>query len=979
MTEMERRLAEFADYAKKLKGSEKSESQLFCEHLFKAFGWSGLQAAGATLEAPIVVRGSGGKAATKFADLLWPGKVLVEMKSRKAKLEDHYEQAYFYWQNAVPHRPRYVLLCNFNEIWIYDFDLQIHEPMDRVRVDQLAKRYAALSFLFPKPSEPLFGNNRVAVTREAADNVASLYNTLVDREIDNQASQRFVLQCVVAMFSQSIGLLPMGLFTRLVRDCLKGENSYDLLGGLFARMNTKPEHASKVGRFKDIQYFNGGLFEVVDQIELRDTELEILDKAASENDWSKVSPVIFGTLFQRSMRKEARHALGAHFTSEAEIDKVVTPTIKRPWYERIDGASSREELLRLRQELESFQVLDPACGSGNFLYVAYRELVRVELKLVKRLTTEFKVKGAPTGRGSTASFLSIKQFHGIDCDPFAVELAKVTMLLGKKLAYDEVLSSLNVQQLGLMLEKPLPLDNLDDNIREEDALFCKWPKVDAIIGNPPFQSKGSRQQELEPGYLAKLRNEKSLKDVPGRADYCVYWFRRAHDELGEGKRAGLVGTKTIRENNSRKGGLDYIVQNGGTITQAVSKQAWSGEADVVVSIVNWVKGKQPGPKVLEWQDGDFTDGPWTRIEVATINSALSHRVDVTAAETINANADSGKCAQGQTHGHDGFLLSLDEAAEMLAADKENGDVLHPYLIGEDFLGRADSSPSRYVIDFSPRSLLEAQRYKRLFKQVEKRVLPAREEEAKAEKKRNEATLRATPGAHVNWHHRNFYNQWWLLSWPRPELMRQLKRMKRYIVCVRNTMRPVFDFVAADIHPSDLLQIFLLEDDYSFGILQSDLHWEWFTARCSTRNSRFRYTSETVFDCFPWPQSPTLKAVMKVVKAAVDLRQIRQQALDEHGLSRRDLYRALELPGKSPVKDAHQALNLAVRSAYGMTPKADVLQHLLNLNRQLAEAEKREETVVGPGLPPVVKSPRDFITTDCIRAPKLRMSQGKHSK
>jgi type II restriction/modification system DNA methylase subunit YeeA len=119
-------------------------------------------------------------------------------------------------------------------------------------------------------------------------------------------------------------------------------------------------------------------------------------------------------------------------------------------------------------------------------------------------------------------------------------------------------------------------------------LFCKWPAADVIVGNPPYQSKNKMQQEFGPAYVNRVRTR--YPDVPGHADYCVYWFRRAHDELAAGGRAGLVGTNTIRQNYSREGGLDYIVGNGGTITEAVSTQAWSGDADVHVSIVNWIKG-----------------------------------------------------------------------------------------------------------------------------------------------------------------------------------------------------------------------------------------------------------------------------------------------------------------------------------------------------------------------------------------------------
>jgi type II restriction/modification system DNA methylase subunit YeeA len=176
-------------------------------------------------------------------------------------------------------------------------------------------------------------------------------------------------------------------------------------------------------------------------------------------------------------------------------------------------------------------------------------------------------------------------------------------MIAKKFAHDEIITTLAHTQGELLLhgDDALPLDNLDENIRRVDALFCEWPNVEAIIGNPPFQSKNKMIEELGRPYVNNLRA--AYPDVPGRADYCVYWFRKAHDNLRPGQRAGLVGTNTIRQNYSRIGGLDYIVNNGGTITEAVSSQVWSGDAVVHVSIVDWVRGEQPGPKRLLRQIG----------------------------------------------------------------------------------------------------------------------------------------------------------------------------------------------------------------------------------------------------------------------------------------------------------------------------------------------------------------------------------------
>jgi type II restriction/modification system DNA methylase subunit YeeA len=236
-------------------------------------------------------------------------------------------------------------------------------------------------------------------------------------------------------------------------------------------------------------------------------ELTLLAESAAEN-WSKVNPAIFGTLFEGSMGKKERHAFGAHFTTEADIQKVVLPTIVRPWRERIANAKTLKDLLSLRNELLTFRVLDPACGSGNFLYVAYRELKRLEFELLDKMQANFSAKSIPKETGRS-SLIATNQFYGIDIKPFAVELARVTLLIGKKLALDEERSRIEKGEHDFFgeMEPALPLDNLDKNILCEDALFCQWPKADAIIGNPPYQSKNKMQQEYGPAYVRKVRAE----------------------------------------------------------------------------------------------------------------------------------------------------------------------------------------------------------------------------------------------------------------------------------------------------------------------------------------------------------------------------------------------------------------------------------------------------------------------------------------
>ena len=966
-------IKKFQAYVGKLDGDEKGEAQVFCDRLFQAFGHDGYKEAGASLEYRIKKKSTKG---TSFADLIWKPRLLIEMKKRGEKLSLHYRQAFEYWLNAVPNRPRYVILCNFDEFWIYDFDKQLDEPVDRVTIDELSTRYTALNFLFLDNKEPIFNNDREDVSRKAANQTAELYRSLTHRPaqpIPREKAQRFVLQLVIAMFAEDIDLLPASTVTSIISDCLEhGQSSYDLLGGLFKQMND-PEPAT-AGRYKGVPYFNGGLFAIIEPVELTKAEMELVggELGAATKNWAKVNPAIFGTLFQQSMDTKVQHQHGRHFTSEADIHRIVGPTISRPWEARIDAAKTMQELMALRKELSEFRVLDPACGSGNFLYVAFRELSRLDLRLMSRLKALVSIKEFEK-RAKVISAISPKQFFGLDNDTFGVELAKVTLMLAKKLALDEAIEFFSegegeftkgTIEFTFHGEDALPLDNLDKNIWRADALFTQWPEVEAIVGNPPYQSKNKLQEELGPAYLHQLRDR--YPDIDGRSDYCVYWFRIAHENLKPGQHAGLVGTNTIRQNYSRESGLDEIVKGGGTITEAVSSMIWPGTAVVHTSIVNWVKGEQKGLKRLYIQDGNLIEEGWRHDDLDRIPSSLSFAFDVTKAKPIKKNAKEGGCFQGQTHGHKSFLLNPNEAKLLVTKDKKYSKVLKPFLTSDDLVGQINSKPTRYVIDFTGLELLEAQKFPDVYARIEALALPARQKAAQKEKDRNQEVLNANPKAKVNKHHANFLNKWWQMSYSREKLLKSLKGRKRYLVCGRVTKRPIFDFVSEEINPNDALTVFAHSDNYSFGILQSGIHWLWFVERCSTMKSDPRYTSNSVFDSFPWPQKLTLTQVKKVANRASALRKLREELRQKHNLTLRELYRSSELPGAHPLKTAHDALDASVREAYGMSKKSNPLEFLLKLNAELVADEEAGNPIEGPGLPSFVTDPKLFITADCIK-------------
>ena len=937
-----------------LTGDEKGEAQIYLDRLFQAFGWPGLREAGAVCEVR-VKKDTGG---TSFADLVWKPVVLIEMKKRGGDLSRHFRQAFDYWARIVPGRPRYAVLCNFDEFWIFDFETQMDAPVDMIKLSELPEHYGPLAFLFPGSETPVFRNHQETVTRLAADQLASCFNSLVGRGIERPLAQKFILQTLMALFSEDIGLLEKYFFTRILEDCKKPSDTYDLIGGLFTAMNTPG--GVHGGRFKGVAHFNGGLFADPARVELVPEELGFLKNAAVEN-WSKVRPEIFGTIFEHSSDKEERHAFGAHFTSPVDIMKIVGPTIVEPWREAIEGADTLKSLNSLLNRIENYTVLDPACGSGNFLYIAYRELKRLEARIYERIGEEYQsVDSAQRPFG----FVTARNFYGLDINPFAIDIAKVTMMLAHKLAIDELSIS----------ERALPLDNLDLNFRACDALIepdgsrTKWPKVDVVIGNPPFLGAKRLKPERGVEYVNSVR--KAYPDVPGMADYCVYWFRRTNDHIRActpkdpvAGRAGLVGTQNIRNNASRIGGLDEIVEDS-TIIEAVENQPWSGEANVHVSIANWAKthnGKLlPKQKKLWYavkmeasQKQASKDSDLTFREVTKINSSLSDRTDVSQAAELLCNVHPQRVFQGITPGHAGFVLSADEMQQMVKADANSSNVIYPYLIGREIVS-GDGLPQRYIIDFGDRSIVEARKYAGAFKRIQDMVLPDVQKRADEEHESENAR-------------KQHLEKWWMHWRHRSDMKDAIRALHgRYITASRTQRWPfVFTFMSSRVLPGDKLQVFAFDDDYSFGIIQSQAHLVWYQAKAARlkHEEDYNYSAESIFDTFPWPQSPKASQINAIAECGRAIRSIRTTAQSKDGL--RGLYYTLDLPGRNPLKDAHASLDAAVRDAYGFSAKGDLLEHLLNVNSKMSAPLISQHRVTAPGIPPGFANPSKLITSDCL--------------
>ncbi|MGA8893919.1 MAG: DNA methyltransferase [Planktothrix agardhii] len=884
-------LQKFIDFCKQhITGKEKKEAQTFLDRFFKAFGYEGALEAGAKYEEAIKKGSQKGK--TGFADLIWKPKVLIEMKQRGEDLNKHYAQAFAYWQRLVPNRPSYVILCNFDEFWIFDFDNQLDEPVDKVALINLVERASAFAFMESGNRTPVFRNNQVEITEIAARRMGELF-TILQQRLSKQAdseliAQRFILQCVLAMFAQDRGLLPQDLFIACVQDCLQNKlSSYDIIGGLFREMNQTG--ITPAGRYKGVDYFNGGLFSTIYPIDLTEKELEFLDVAARQ-DWSKVRPAIFGNIFEGSVNKKDRHSYGIHYTSESDIMNIVRPTISQYWEERIEEANTLKQLYQLQLDLLNYKVLDPACGSGNFLYIAYQELKRIEQLLIDKIMS----KKTTNIDQLQISFVTPHQFYGMDLNPFAVELARVTLMIARKVAIDKF----------NLTENSLPLDTLDDNIVCKDALFNAWIKADAIIGNPPFLGGKHIRLNLGDDYVDHLF-EKYPKDV----DFCSYWFRLAHDNIDNNGRVGLVATNSISQGKSRKVSLDYINENNGYIHEAISTQEWSGEAAVHVSIINWCKIK-PDAYFLDHKPVNF------------INSSLTSLTDVTQAKTLKANLN--QCFQGVIPVGMSFIITEKQAEEFIKSDPKNSKVIKLFSMGANLAKNPHGKPDRWIIDFNDLSLEDASDYELPFNHVKINVKPERD------KNRREVTK-------LNW---------WKYGEKRPAMRKALKDLSYYFTVPRVSKWAIF--IPAEINwlPGDKSVVLVSEDYYILGILTSKVHRVWMNAQKSTLGETTCYTHNTCFETFPFPQTPTKKVVEKIRETMIKLHEYRTEQMEKKQWGITQLYNNFFTESSSQLYKLHQQLDKLAMEAYEFNPDDDLLEKLLKLNLELAEKEERGEKIVG---------------------------------
>lgn len=694
----------------------------------------------------------------------------------------------------------------------------------------------------------------------------------------NMQIARFLAKLVFCMFAEDVGLLPniegKPILNSIISAAVKEPTYFiDNLSRLFRLMADKGGRYG-VGLATQVYYFNGGLFEdstpgMNDGTEvlnifhpqlwhtLKPVPDDVLD--ACNRDWSKVNPTIFGTLFERALDENKRSQLGAHYTSESDIRLIVDPVMMQPLYrqwgeieketadsikiftENATGrahAIARDKLIqlhnRIRDTLKSYTVLDPACGSGNFLYVGLKALKDLEARVkqvFKPLELDFE------------DWVTPRQFYGIETDPFAAKLAQIVVWIGYlqwRYQDSQPLPLTAVEKPKRPNELALPIlkdkDNLSDEsepdrIVNDDAILRyrdgqpyepEWPRADVIIGNPPFLGGSRLRSQLGDKYLDDLWSLYAGK-LPGFSDLVCYWFEKARANIDSGKagRAGLLATNSIRGGANRTV-LDRIKQSG-DIFYAWSDREWSLDgAAVRVSMVGFDKGVET--------EKSLNDG----LAVA-INADLTGSVDIAKAKPLAENLNisfKGPSATGK------FDIPESVARKMLDSRNAdpailNSDVIRPVVNADDITKR---SRQYWTIDFGVHTPKEqAQRYEAPFAHLLEHVYPVR----------------------MTNNRKSYRDKWWLYGEPRVALRNAMKGLRRYLITPHTSKHRVFTWVAPKVLANNALVVFARDDDYFFGVLHSYLHECW-SLRMGTwlgAGNDPRYTSTTAFETFPMPFTP----------------------------------------------------------------------------------------------------------------------------
>ncbi len=914
-----------SEFAAKWAGSERAERAASQEHFIDLCRMLGVLTPNEADPAGTWYAFEKGAAKTAggdgFADVWKRGHFGWEYKGKRKDLEAAYQQLLQY--REALENPPLLVVCDLERFEIHTNFTGTAKNVYRFTLQDLAEAprepLRILRAVMDNPEALRPTTTRQEITEEAAKQFAALARELRDRGHDPHHVAHFLNKLLFCLFAEDAGLLPRELVKRLAENTRTDPPAFKAgLEDLFGKMST----AGGLFGTERIQWFNGGLFDGPDVLPMETAEIDVVRRVA-ELDWSQVEPSIFGTLFVRGLDPDRRSQLGAQYTDRESILRLVEPVLIAPLRRDFDATKVRvAELLpawekapratRSRMQadrnpervvhqfldrLNAIRVLDPACGSGNFLYVSLQCLKDLEREVIDWAAQTLK---------TTRSFPRVGPHvvHGIEINDYAAELARVTIWIG------EIQWMLN----NGFAYRTNPILQALDSIECRDAVFDlsdpahlkepQWPDADVIVGNPPFLGGKLLRTTLGDQYVDALFRVYDGR-VPHEADLVTYWHEKARAMVAAGrvKRVGLLATQGIRGGANRRI-LERIKETGDIFL------AWSDEP--------WIlEGAAVHVSFIGFDDGSETHRVLNGKPVPSINANLTSGIDLTQARRLRENA--GLAFMGDTKGG-AFDISDSVAQKMLAKPNPHGrsnrDVVRPWVNGLDVTRRPRGM---WIIDFGvDMREEEASLYEAPFEHVRRLVKPSREKNRREQYRR----------------------KWWLHVEPRPALRERLASLSRYIATPTVAKHRLFVWLSTETLPDHQLIVITRDDDYTFGVLHSRPHELWARAmgtQVREAESGFRYTPTTTFETFPFPW-PTDAQRNAIAAAAKHLDQLRRGWLNPEGASPAELNKrtltALYNARPAWLTRAHERLEKATLDAYGWPhdiSDGDILGRLLNLD------------------------------------------------
>jgi len=1034
------RIEQFITRWQNSSGSERANYQMFFSELCDALGVDRPNVDGSVAVVPycfdkhITIYHPSGKKTPGYIDFYKADHFLIEAKQGSNQagkgtakrgtnaylkaMEAAFVQAIAYTRN-VSSKPPFLLTCDIGdhfELWMgFSGDYGGYGARQDILLTDLRKEATFDLFvdIFSDPQKRNPEKIAAKVTREVAADLAELSKRLEGLH-EPQEVAHFLMRCIFTMFAEDVGLLKEHLFTKALetRWLANPKTFKPEVEALWQAMND----GTAFGFYGRLLRFNGGLFAESMAFDLTTDQLEVLLQAA-KREWRDVEPAIFGTLLERALDTKERSKLGAHYTPRSYVERLVRPVVMEPLREQWDlvqgevkqmlgdvdvepTATQKKKAIAVLEgflaELRRVRVLDPACGSGNFLYVTLDLIKQLESEVLRRLED---VTGQAQLRLDIDQ-VNPSQFLGIELNPRAAAIADLVIWIGylqwhfrrfgdippvepvlreykniecrdAVLAYDgkepeidQVTGKVRTRWGGRMMkslvtgeEVPDPSDQVTI-YRYFNPRAAEWQEANYIVSNPPFIGNAWIRERLGDGYAETLRNV--YKDVPDTVDYVMYWWHKAAEAVRSSKarRFGFITTHTISRVRQRQViEFHQNQKNPISLIFAIPDHPWTDEgADIRIAMTS---AELDNPKttriarigvVLDEIKAAIPEDTADQITIQWFNaglifSNLRSGANLSSAFVLKANSNLSSTGV-KLHGA-GFILAADEAIAMgygqiSGSLSKNNDVIKKYMNGRDF---ASISRGVFVIDFDNLSEEKASRYPEPFQRVLETVKPEREINRDKQRREN----------------------WWLFGRSNKQLRQSLKNLTRYIATVETAKHRVFTFLNSDVLPDNKLIAIALDDAYCLGVLSGQIHVKWALAFGGQLGPTPVYVKTTCFDRFPFPDANDIQE-QKIRGIADRLDSHRKRVQAQHPeVTITAMYNLLEKirAGQeltesdrafnnkalvSTLKQIHDELDAAVFEAYGWEDlKAEgqikgevdeiILERLVALNAERAEEER----------------------------------------